>query len=343
MQNYTVEDFEGQFITVSVAGVVIRPPMSEICPTLEQRRWVKIIRAMIVATERNINFDNTESPWDAPWRHVGEWIGVHRDTEMFAQKRIWNSQYRRVGFQPTKTIAAPAKKYTKTEIPDLTGGQLISLEDPSGQKVPWLHVHGFIELKRALSRKRSETINGIPLTGPALGRLHGSIVRAAAQVERQAALHFSQLHNRLRQNPEIIDNLPHAFYVIATAGHWFAVGLGSDPFYRTEPAIAARARAIVKDLLNHDPQTLEEEEEDDGEEEEEGHDDPNGVPIAPAWSDQELAHTFKTKIAIDWAPRIYHLNDPNGWKVLNHVRNMIGDDLKDIKDCKLFIPAPMVP
>ncbi|KAJ6482188.1 hypothetical protein C8R47DRAFT_1134261 [Mycena vitilis] len=336
MQSYTLEDADDdeRLITVMVTSATSRLPVSTICPTLGNRRWLKIYRAMIAARERTINYDNTESPWDAPWRHVGDWIGFYPGTDMFSQKKIWDNQYRRVGYQPTKTIAAPATKHTKIQIPDLTAVQLISLDSPSGEGVWWLHVHGFIELKRALSRKRSLTLDGIPLTFDVLRQLRLRLRLAAEQVERQAALHFRQLHNRLHDKPDVIDHLPHKFYVIATTGHWFTIGFGSDPFYHASPAVVAQAEGMAYAFWEEAEVEEEQENEDDAP------DAPN--PVLPAWSLEQLTHEFESQIAVQWAPQIHHLNDPKAWQVLDRVRNLIKDDLKDIKDSILLIPDPMV-
>ncbi|KAJ6482854.1 hypothetical protein C8R47DRAFT_1132909 [Mycena vitilis] len=287
---------------------VLGPTPSDLYQHLEHARYQRILRAVLTALARVVNTDNIEAWWEPPWRLVGEWLGFYDEAEVVGQKRIWINQYRVVPFNPAHTIAAPSGDHTKMEIPDLTSGFHMFLE-VNGKSYRWFHVFGFEELKRALSRQEWETINGVPVTPSAMMRLLRKIQEAARQGERQAALHFKELHRRLKKDPHVLAGLPKRYYVLATSGPWFAVGAGQD----THPLLVENLLASVEEF--EAPEDIVEDELEAAE--------PARPLQEPTWPLPMRSFPFESSLGLTWLPHMYHINTREGWEKLESVRAYI--------------------
>ncbi|KAJ7620588.1 hypothetical protein DFH06DRAFT_1234271 [Mycena polygramma] len=309
-----MEAFEYQFYTPDRKTVQIKigPTPSGLYEHLELFRYERILRAVLAALARAVNTDNIEAWWEPVWRLVGEWLGFYAHTEVVGQKRIWINQYRVTPFMPDQTVAAPATTHTKMEVPDLITGFHIMLQ-VGGNSYTWFHTFGFEELKRALSRKASESLDGIPLTGPAMGRLMAKLEEAAAQGERQAALHFKELHRRLKRDPAVLAALPKRYYVMATAGPWFAIGAGQDapPPQLLDAVIRLPTNNEVVDDVEDEVVVLE----------------PAHLLQAPNWAPDMRQFGFTSRLGLTWLPHIYHINSVEGWKQLGDIRAWIKEEI----------------
>ncbi|KAJ7691684.1 hypothetical protein B0H14DRAFT_2651928 [Mycena olivaceomarginata] len=279
-----------------------------ICGTLPQRDWTHIQEAYELTTDRHTNVSNTEDMWEPVYRGVSQYLAYYAtNTKIYAQRRIWLNPHHPVPFNPNQTHSAPATNRTKIFIPDLTAGNRLVLIKEIEQ-IPWFHPHGFVELKRASSRKLTETIRGRPVNPAALMRLMKRIRQAIAQGEGQAALHFKQLHSRLKNDPDVLKQLPKRFYILVTSGPWFTAAIGFDPFQGRPTSLRGpRGGGLL----------------DDG-----GGDAPDSRADAPHWSQAEMSHGSVSRIGAAWEPHIFHLTDPAGWGMLAHIRSFLHEELQ---------------